>query len=359
MRLMGFIVLLLVLLLPASHDTGESNVIGSSQPIVAQAGEDVILPCHLEPPFNVTNLTVEWSKYNNTVETDYVHRHRHGGKSFPGQERTSLFTDELKNGNISLNVSSVNLSDAGKYRCFVPKLHSQVKKDFVHLIVESTEIISNTGDKMKVVCISSGWINVSNPVKWQTSSGMILSVESPEIIQSSDGLYTVSSTVIIKNTNTRSFTCRLQRQRTEGIKDDGSGQSPTSVTKTPDADRLSTGVIVLCVFVGLGLAVLVLIAVIKKELKDLLCDKLSERGLFSEPVLTGGVEPGETAAIPAPTPRPPSPTWHERRGTEVNSLHKGGGGQTPGAGGGNHALKGKGSGDGAGCQAWIHSLIYI
>ncbi|KAM4611874.1 butyrophilin subfamily 2 member A1-like [Polymixia lowei] len=244
MRLMGFIVLLLVLLLPASHDTGESNVIGSSQPIVAQAGEDVILPCHVEPPRDVTDLTVEWSKYNNTVETDYVHRHRHGGKSFPEQERTSLFTEELKKGNISLKIPNVTLSDAGNYTCVVPKLHSQVEKDFVHLIVESTEIISNTGDKMKVVCSSMGWINVSNPIKWQNSSGMILSVESPEIIQRSDGLYNISSTVIIKNTNTRSFTCRLQRQRTEGSKGDGSGQPPTS-----DPDSLSIVGIVIAVFI--------------------------------------------------------------------------------------------------------------
>ncbi|KAM4611876.1 butyrophilin-like protein 2 isoform 2-T2 [Polymixia lowei] len=272
----------------------QCNVIGSSQPIVAQAGEDVILPCHLEPPRDVTDLTVEWRLYRDTVKTVYVHIYRHG-QSVLGQERTSLFTDELKKGNISLKISSVTLSDAGKYTCFVSKLNITDKEDFVHLIVESTEIISNTGDKVEVVCSSSGWINVSNSVQWQNSSGMILSVESPEIIQSSDGLYTVSSTVIIKNTNTRSFTCRLQGQRTEGSKGDGSGQPPTS-----DPDSLSIVGIVIAVFIFI--IILAAVLLYKKCRNPRHGNRQEDQEMKGMPQgeeeqRSGGDEPGEEEAL--------------------------------------------------------------
>ncbi|KAK2863317.1 hypothetical protein Q5P01_002850 [Channa striata] len=45
-----------------SPTADQSQVIGSPQPIIVAPGEDVILPCHLEPPLNVQGLTVEWSK---------------------------------------------------------------------------------------------------------------------------------------------------------------------------------------------------------------------------------------------------------------------------------------------------------
>ncbi|TDG99437.1 hypothetical protein EPR50_G00194320 [Perca flavescens] len=43
--------------------------------------------------------------------------------------RTALFTDSLKEGNISLRIANVTLADTGRYRCYVPKLgcHSIVK----------------------------------------------------------------------------------------------------------------------------------------------------------------------------------------------------------------------------------------
>ncbi|XP_054876181.1 butyrophilin-like protein 8 [Poeciliopsis prolifica] len=39
--------------------TDEVKVVGHD-PIHAKVGDDVILPCHLEPPFDVNKLTIEW-----------------------------------------------------------------------------------------------------------------------------------------------------------------------------------------------------------------------------------------------------------------------------------------------------------
>ncbi|XP_030286025.1 uncharacterized protein LOC115589319 [Sparus aurata] len=51
----------------------ETQLIGSHQPIVALVGDDVLLPCHLEPPLDVTTLSVEWRRGSALV---HVYRSR-------------------------------------------------------------------------------------------------------------------------------------------------------------------------------------------------------------------------------------------------------------------------------------------
>uniref|UniRef100_A0A8P4FZ84 Ig-like domain-containing protein n=1 Tax=Dicentrarchus labrax TaxID=13489 RepID=A0A8P4FZ84_DICLA len=118
---------------------GESNVIGSDKPVTVTVGDNVILPCHLEPPFDVTTLTVEWMR-----DREYVHVYR-STKDDPGSQeknfrgRTFLFHEEMIRGNISLKLTNVTELDAGSYTCNVPKLESQVRKGFINLTVEPVE----------------------------------------------------------------------------------------------------------------------------------------------------------------------------------------------------------------------------
>lgn len=93
---------------------------------MATVSDDVILPCSLNPVMNVFDMTVEWSRPD--LERRFVLVWRDGvelqnKKDVSYEGRTSLFTDELKHGNISLKVSKVKLSDEGTYRCFVPGLN--------------------------------------------------------------------------------------------------------------------------------------------------------------------------------------------------------------------------------------------
>ncbi|XP_026018238.1 myelin-oligodendrocyte glycoprotein-like isoform X1 [Astatotilapia calliptera] len=128
---------------------GEVLVIGSNLPIIASPGDDVILPCHLEPMFDVQGLTVEWSKpdlkpdpSDRLSRVEYVHLYR-DRKEVPDMKmasyfrRTELFMDDMKRGNISLKILNVSEEDNGRYRCFIPKLQSRVKAAVVELVVDS------------------------------------------------------------------------------------------------------------------------------------------------------------------------------------------------------------------------------
>ncbi|XP_071315753.1 myelin-oligodendrocyte glycoprotein-like isoform X2 [Trachinotus anak] len=128
-----------------SPAAGQHQMIGSSQPIIAAPGDDVILPCHLDPPLNVQRFTVEWSRPDLKPDPSdqlrrqklvYLYRNRqeilHNKiPSYVG--RTRLFTEELKRGNISLKILNVTSTDAGRYRCFIPKLG---KESTIQLVVD-------------------------------------------------------------------------------------------------------------------------------------------------------------------------------------------------------------------------------
>ena len=108
---------------------GESQLIGSSDPIVAVAGDDVILPCSLEPPIDTENLTVAWTRPD--LEPKYVHYYRNGrnlhdGKNPFYKHRTRLFEGELVRGNVSLKLSRVKLEDEGNYTCRVGQVRTTV-----------------------------------------------------------------------------------------------------------------------------------------------------------------------------------------------------------------------------------------
>ncbi|XP_063757166.1 butyrophilin subfamily 3 member A2-like isoform X2 [Eleginops maclovinus] len=214
---------LVLLLLLTHHCRGQSQLIGSRQPIVANLGSDIILPCYLEPAVNAAGKTLEWTRPD--LNPRFVHVMRSGQelkemkhKNFEG--RTSIFTDELKNGNISLKLSNVQLSDQGKYRCFIPELSQQ---SFVHLVCASgpasPPVISLSGldgqtGGVVLQCKSAGW-SLEPEVLWLDAEGKLLSAGPPETVRGPDDLYTVSSRVTVEKRHSNSFTCRVQHHNTK------------------------------------------------------------------------------------------------------------------------------------------------
>eukprot|EP00063_Salmo_salar_P048128 XP_014022963.1 PREDICTED: myelin-oligodendrocyte glycoprotein-like [Salmo salar] len=124
--------------------SSEVQVVGPADRVVALAGDDIILPCSLKPDVSAENMTVEWTRLNLT--TGNVHFYPSGRDSNVGQSpsykgRTSMFHEELKNGNVSLKLTNVTLSDAGSYMCFIKTLTSQVNETTIQLLVEDLHAV--------------------------------------------------------------------------------------------------------------------------------------------------------------------------------------------------------------------------
>lgn len=114
---------------------------------MASPGADAVLPCRLQPAFDVVSLTLEWSMADLKPDpadplsrVGYVHLYR-GGSEVPDMKiqafagRTELLADALKDGDVSLRIKRVTAADQGRYRCHIPKLPGPLKELVVELLV--------------------------------------------------------------------------------------------------------------------------------------------------------------------------------------------------------------------------------
>lgn len=114
---------------------GQSQTIGPPQPVVVMVGDDTVLPCQLEPPMDAVQMTVEWGRPDLNPRFVYVW---HDGQELLADQnpaykaRVSVSRNQLNQGDISLKLSKVKISDNGTYRCYIPK---QSKEYFVELVV--------------------------------------------------------------------------------------------------------------------------------------------------------------------------------------------------------------------------------
>ncbi|MGH0132269.1 UNVERIFIED_CONTAM: hypothetical protein FKN15_033910 [Acipenser sinensis] len=112
---------LLILLQVYSAQTEQMTLIVPNDPVAAQVGENVLLPCQLSPNVSAVQLEVKWLKLD---DSQVIHTYVNGadleGKQSLGYRgRTRLFKEELGTGNVSLQLSNVKVSDKGKYECYV------------------------------------------------------------------------------------------------------------------------------------------------------------------------------------------------------------------------------------------------
>ncbi|XP_042372129.1 butyrophilin subfamily 3 member A2-like, partial [Plectropomus leopardus] len=193
---------------------GQSQVIVPAQPVVALLGDDVILPCRLDPAMNAFGMMVEWLRPD--LDPRFVLVWRDGvelksKKHTSYRGRASVFTDELKHGNVSLKLSNVKRSDEGTYRCFIPGLGRAATVQLVVGAVSSLHVKMTSINSSRVVlqCESAGWYPEPE-VLWLDGEGNVLSAGPAETVRGPDDLYTVSSRISVDKRHGNNFTCRVQ-----------------------------------------------------------------------------------------------------------------------------------------------------
>nr|XP_008302838.1 PREDICTED: butyrophilin subfamily 1 member A1-like [Stegastes partitus] len=183
----------------------------ADQQVLATIGipGDVTLPCHVQPATDATDEMLEWSRPD--LNPRFVHVRRDGEDHLVDQNpsyagRTSVSVDGLKQGNVSLRLSRLRLSDEGTYRCFSPQSNTDSR---VQLVVASLIEIT-TGGAGVLECKSAGWYPEPE-VLWLDGEGKLLSAGPPETVRGPDDFYTVSSRVTVEKRHSNTFTCRVQQ----------------------------------------------------------------------------------------------------------------------------------------------------
>uniref|UniRef100_A0A8C9VC58 Butyrophilin subfamily 1 member A1-like n=1 Tax=Scleropages formosus TaxID=113540 RepID=A0A8C9VC58_SCLFO len=219
--------LILLLLQQTTVSTLERfEVLGPAQPVVAVAGEDVVLPCYLKPNISAVDLRIEWFRVHTEdplvhLYRDHEDRNENQLPSYRG--RTLLFPEELKKGNTSLKLFEIKGSDNGRYKCFVQS-DEWFEESSIYLNIQAVgthPVISNEGYKeggISLVCESKGWYPQPQ-VLWMDSEGHNLTAGPTETERDSMDLFTVRQRVIVQETETNRFTCRVQQQQLNEIKE--------------------------------------------------------------------------------------------------------------------------------------------
>lgn len=84
-------------------------------------GDDASLRCHLAPQLDLSDYTVDWKRGQEVVHVYRSKRDDPRPQTERYRNRTTLNHEQLHTGNLTLLISSVQPSDSGEYKCFVPK----------------------------------------------------------------------------------------------------------------------------------------------------------------------------------------------------------------------------------------------
>ncbi|RXN04287.1 butyrophilin subfamily 1 member A1-like isoform X2 [Labeo rohita] len=193
------------------------EVVGPTDPVFAVAGEDVILPCSVKPNISVVDMRVEWFRLDLKdtqvhLYDDHVDKTTNQIQSYRG--RTKLNQQELQRGDASLKLSSVQISDEGRYKCFIQSKSwsDDATVDVnVEVVVGRPPVITVDGfdhsGGLHLLCESEGW-NPEPDLEWLDREGVSLSSETTET-QKSTKRFSVKQTITVHHSNDK-IHCRVK-----------------------------------------------------------------------------------------------------------------------------------------------------
>ncbi|KAG1968981.1 heme oxygenase 2 isoform b [Pimephales promelas] len=190
-------------------------VVGPADPVLAVAGEDVILPCSVNPSISVVDMRVEWFRpdLKDSVHLYDEHEDRNADQIQSYRGRTKLIHQELQRGDASLKLSTVRVSDEGRYKCFIQSKsrYDDVTVDVRVEAVGRPPVITVVGfdgsGGFHLQCESEGWYPEPD-LEWLDSEGVSLSSETTETHRNTDR-FNVKHTITVYDSNDK-IHCRIK-----------------------------------------------------------------------------------------------------------------------------------------------------
>ncbi|KAF7231643.1 butyrophilin subfamily 2 member A1 [Nothobranchius furzeri] len=227
-----------------------------AEPVVASAGQSVILPCSVKISATDDIQTVEWSKKD--LKPVVVFLYRDGCETFEMKDRdfeyrTSLIMREMKNGNVSLRISNVKLSDAGTYRCLKILKNGTREESSVELVVVAASdpklaLLPADTRGVTVECEARCWWP-SPQVMIQDENGNNITDEEPRV-ERTRGCFSVKHRVTLLKRTSR-VVCRVHQPTVN--------QSRTAEIFIPDMWMCDSSTTYVC---GTGTALAICIVVV-------------------------------------------------------------------------------------------------
>ncbi|XP_054483363.1 V-set domain-containing T-cell activation inhibitor 1-like isoform X2 [Anoplopoma fimbria] len=229
--------------------------------ILTFVGQTAILPCQISVGDNEDVPSLEWSKEG--LKPDIAFLYRGGSETFEEKNevfhfRTNLFENELKNGNLSLRLSNVRLSDTGTYKCrrmmSGPKHVSTVELSVGAVSEPKLFVVPGVGVTLQ--CEVSCWFPQPE-ITFLDAQGNVISAENPKSYPDSSRCVIVTRRATVQAGDR--FTCRVNQSEINQTRD-------TEIYIPDNCMRSDTTTIILAV------VVFILIAIIAFLCKSLYCN---------------------------------------------------------------------------------------
>ncbi|KAL4641484.1 butyrophilin subfamily 2 member A1-like [Arapaima gigas] len=214
-------VLMVLLCLQGYGATDSFSVVVSPTPVSAHLGGSATLPCWLSPAVSAEALEIRWYRPDKFLMPVLFYRERKVQQSpqDPQYEgRVSLSsrsptTGGLKEGDVSLFLQNVALSDNGKFECYVSsdKMYESGVVDLQVNVLGTPPAMSSglTSDgTLNVSCASSGW-HPKPALAWEDSKGSILPPGGVQYRVDPSGLLFVHSWILAPPTNPDWLSCTV------------------------------------------------------------------------------------------------------------------------------------------------------
>ncbi|XP_077657631.1 butyrophilin subfamily 1 member A1-like [Urocitellus parryii] len=195
--------------------TEQFQVIGPQYPIVAVLGKEAILPCALLPAMNAENMELGWFRttLSQAVFIYWNQQEQTEEQMAEYRGRTSLVRDFLSEGQASVHIHKVQVSDNGKYTCFFRHGGYYEEADLEVKVAgmgsdPQVHIEGPEEDGVRVVCKASGWFPKPQ-VQWRDLSGNKFPALSEAHTQDTEELFSVEATLVVRDSSVGNVTCSV------------------------------------------------------------------------------------------------------------------------------------------------------
>ncbi|KAF4071392.1 hypothetical protein AMELA_G00272710 [Ameiurus melas] len=189
--------------------------------IMGQYGSSVVLPCWLTPEMNAEALEIRWYRpgqfkspllfyQNSKIITDYNTYKNRSSLTLRNPQSTGL-----KQGDISLRLDNLGLSDIGIFHCYVTGDKSYHEKTVTLNLTALGSLpflsLKDHHDSVNLSCSSCGWFPQPSLLwKSTTEKGEALSDPRSHIYsRQENGLFCVYSWVILSSSVSNSISCSV------------------------------------------------------------------------------------------------------------------------------------------------------
>ncbi|XP_058871823.1 butyrophilin subfamily 1 member A1-like isoform X2 [Acipenser ruthenus] len=216
MRFLGRTCLTVLSLLSAVSTQDAWTVVGSGQPVIAEPGDDVILPCHISSRLSAVDMEVRWfrDRFDKPVHLYLKKKDQPGTQDSDYRGRTALPPEALQRGDLSLRLRDLRPSYRGVYTCFADDGSWNENRQTEVIVTAlgtqpSISMDSTQGEQTQLVCRSEGW-DPEPEVIWRDRDGNdVTSLSSTTLLRDSQGLLSVSSYIKIKQ-QSNVFSCLVR-----------------------------------------------------------------------------------------------------------------------------------------------------